>query len=151
MELQGFVPYESNAARPITSKDKFLFVVDGRERVVDILLTRRNSLVCRAEGAVAKFELMFTVWTQEDGMPLIHNGGQLYLWVPRPVPAPVAIERRKAPRPPLACGESKIAKCRAIYAEAPTLDKVAMIKRFVDEAGCTPLGAVTYYLTCKKG
>jgi hypothetical protein len=57
----------------------------------------------------------------------------------------------RAPRVKAADGETKIAKCKRIFADNPTLDKDAMIAKFVAEAGCTPAGAVTYYITCRKG
>jgi hypothetical protein len=57
----------------------------------------------------------------------------------------------RAPRAKAAPGETKIAKCRAIFAANKDLDKDAMIAKFVADAGCTPQGAVTYYITCRKG
>jgi hypothetical protein len=149
MELQGYAPYESNTPRTITSKDKFVFVKGGHEKVVTILLTRRKNLIVRVDGETSKFELMFTTWTQEDGLPMIHGGGQLFLWVPNDAPAADAPVR--APRAKAAPGETKIAKCRAIFAANKDLDKDAMIAKFVADAGCTPQGAVTYYITCRKG
>jgi hypothetical protein len=150
MELQGYKPYESNTPRPITSKDKFVFVRDGHEKVITVLLARRKNLICRTEGLKDKFELMFTTWDQQDGLPMIHGGGQLQLWVP--VDAPAAEDKpARAPRVKAAPGETKIAKCRAIYAAHKDLDKEALLAKFVAEAGCTPAGAVTYLITCKKG
>lgn len=46
--------------------------------------------------------------------------------------------------------ESKISKCRAIYAAMPGAAKADVVKRFIDEAGCTKMGANTYYITCSK-
>jgi hypothetical protein len=150
MELQGYEPYESNTPRIITTKDKFVFVKDGHEKVVTVLLVRRKNLIVRVDGETSKFELMFTTWTQEDGLPMIHGGGQLSLWVPTASAAGEAKPAR-APRVKAAPGETKIAKCRAIYAANKDLDKDAMIAKFVADAGCTPAGAVTYYITCRKG
>jgi hypothetical protein len=58
----------------------------------------------------------------------------------------------RAPRVKAAEGETKIAKCRAIYAAAPVgATKEEIIAKFIADAGCTPQGAVTYYITCRKG
>jgi hypothetical protein len=150
MELQGYVPYESNTPRTIASKDKFVFVRDGHEKVITVLLTRRHNLICRSEGEQGKFELMFTTWDQEDNLPMIYNGGQLFLWVPKDA-LPSADTPVRIPRTKPAAGESKIAKCRAIYAAHKDLPKDDVLKMFVEQAGCTPQGAVTYYITCRKG
>ena len=52
-------------------------------------------------------------------------------------------------------GESKIAKCKAIYAAYPfgddaKADRAAVTQKFIDEVGCTAQGAVTYWHTCSK-
>lgn len=68
------------------------------------------------------------------------------------MPAADAVkEKRVKPAP----GESKIAKCRAIYAAFPfssdlKADRAAIIQKFIDDVKCTPQGAVTYYITCSK-
>lgn len=68
------------------------------------------------------------------------------------VAAPVTDQpKREKPAP----GESKIARCKAIYAAFSftgdaKADKAAIVKRFVEEVGCTPAGANTYYITCTK-
>lgn len=50
-----------------------------------------------------------------------------------------------------AAGESKIAKCKAFYADnKDKLTRVEMTAAFVDQFACTKQGAVTYYLTCAK-
>lgn len=46
-------------------------------------------------------------------------------------------------------GASKIDKCKAIYQRNKHEPRSEMIKLFVG-VGCTPLGAGTYYATCKK-
>lgn len=48
-------------------------------------------------------------------------------------------------------GETKIDRCRALYKANAGASKDVMIKMFIEQVGCTPAGAVTYYLTCKKG
>ena len=63
MELQGYEPYVGNQPRVITSQDKLVRTnKDGTETVINVLLTRRTNLICRAEGAPSKFELFFTTW-----------------------------------------------------------------------------------------
>lgn len=152
MELQGYQPYAANTPREITTRDKLVRMDPlGEQTVIAILLTRRKSLICRADGQQTKFELMFTTWTQEDPrFPLLYNGCTYQLYVPVDA-TPAADKPVRAPRVKAAPGETKIAKCRAIFAANPTLDKDAMIAKFVADAGCTPAGAVTYYITCRKG
>lgn len=66
--------------------------------------------------------------------------------VDAPEPAVKAKRQRAEPGQP-----TKIEKCRALFAANPGIDKPAMIKLFVEQAGCTPQGANTYFITCKKG
>jgi hypothetical protein len=152
MELQGYVPYASNTPHQITSRDKLVAVTDkGTTFVVNILLTRRKVLICRKanDEHAKKFEMYFTVWDQQDGLPRIANGYQWTLYVP--VDAPASDAKPVVKRVNAAPGETKIAKCRAIYAAHKDLDKEALLAKFVAEAGCTPAGAVTYLITCRKG
>lgn len=71
--------------------------------------------------------------------------------VPVAAAAPEAGAETPAPKAKKDKGETKIAKCRAIYAASPegTL-KADIVARFVNEAGCTPAGANTYYVTLSK-
>lgn len=47
--------------------------------------------------------------------------------------------------------QSKLAKCFAIFKTYKhTYDRATMIYTFIQEAGCTNAGAVTYYSTCKN-
>lgn len=58
----------------------------------------------------------------------------------------------RAPRQRPADGQpSKISVCRALYAANASLTREQMIELFVKEGKCTPMGAVTYFSTCKKG
>lgn len=70
--------------------------------------------------------------------------------VNQPEVAAVPATKAKTVREKAAPGETKIAKCRAIFLANPTLDKAAMKQLFVDQAGCTPAGANTYYITLSK-
>lgn len=70
--------------------------------------------------------------------------------VDRPEAAAASATEAKAVRTKAAPGETKIAKCRAIFQANPSLDKAAMKQLFVEQAGCTPAGANTYYLTCRN-
>lgn len=151
MELQGYEPYVANQPREIKTADKLVRIgLDGKETVINILLTRDNRLICRAaEGSAPKFELFFTSWTQEDGKPLINGGVMWKLYVPLGSKAdPAAPAETKRVKP--AKGESKLDKCRAIFKANAGLDKVAMKKLFVEQGGCTEGGANTYYLTISK-
>ncbi len=55
-----------------------------------------------------------------------------------------------ARKPKRVTGETKLDRCRAIFSENRGLDKAAIVKKFIDEAACTPAGANTYYLSIKK-
>lgn len=151
MELQGYEPYVANQPREIKTADKLVRISkDGKETVINILLTRDNRIICRAaEGDAPKFELYVTTWTQEDGMPMINGGLMWKLYVPvgskAPEGAPVEAKRERPAK-----GESKLDKCRAIFKANAGLDKAAMKKLFVEQGGCTEGGANTYYLTISK-
>lgn len=78
---------------------------------------------------------------------------------PAPAPAPTRVpagwERITtvpAPRVARAApgGTSKLALSRALYIENFGVSRQAMITLFVQEAGCTPAGAATYYAKHKK-
>lgn len=110
-----------------------------------LLLRKEHCIVLAAAGPRAgkKVELPLEFPATIDGVTYV---------VDIPAAAPVeTAEPAKAKRGRAAGGETKLSKCKAIYAANATLDKAAVIKLFVEQAGCTPAGANTYYLTCKKG
>jgi predicted SprT family Zn-dependent metalloprotease len=47
-------------------------------------------------------------------------------------------------------GDSKLAQCWKLYNDYASRSRSWMIPVFVNEAGCTPAGAATYYSLCKR-
>lgn len=136
---------KSGPEHKATTLDK-LSVMDatGDTEVWSIMHVRKKSLViCKPNGRPA--EIRTTLWT---GWPVMWSGRQVQLL--RPIGEQSVAAPPKA-RPPRATGETKIAKCRALYAANSTLSREEITALFVSEAGCTPAGAVTYFLTCQKG
>lgn len=64
----------------------------------------------------------------------------------------VKVKKATAPasKPSVPTGESKIAKCYKLFENYPGYTRAEMINVFVQEAGCTPAGAATYYSSIKK-
>jgi hypothetical protein len=110
-----------------------------------ILLLRKNHcIVLVSAGPLAGHKVNL-----ELTFPCKQGDGTIYhVDIPDDSPAVVAAVKIRTPRVP---GETKIGRCRALYDELHlTVSREQMIERFV-QIGCTPAGAVTYYLTCKKG
>lgn len=111
-----------------------------------ILLLRKDHcvvLVSSGPKAGKKVQMPLT-------FPATVDGATYHVDMPAVV-ADVVKEKRVKPAP----GESKIAKCKAIYAAYPfsadlKADRAGIIKKFIEEVNCTPQGAVTYFLTCAK-
>lgn len=108
-----------------------------------ILLLRKDHcivLVSAGEKAGKKISLPLTFPATVDGVTYHVNQPDVAASTPEAKP----VRTKAAP------GETKIAKCRAIFLANPTLDKAAMKQLFVEQAGCTPAGANTYYITLSK-
>lgn len=112
-----------------------------------ILLLRKDHCVVLVKAgprAGQKMQLPLT-------FPAVVAGTTYHVDMPEAAADAPVKEKRVKPAP----GESKIAKCKAIYAAYPfsgdlKADRAGIIQKFVDEVKCTPAGAVTYYLTCAK-
>lgn len=119
-----------------------------------VLLVRKNEcVVCLYhESDITSFG------TKKISMPVVFPAGgfkrnkvlgELYL---SQLPAVEKPASDRAPRQRPADGQpSKISACRALYAANVSLTREQMIELFVKEGKCTPMGAVTYFSTCKKG
>lgn len=132
-----------------TTRDK-LTVVDmlGGTEVWAILMVRKGSLVIRKQGTNQKAEFRTTKWS---GWPVMWGNRQVQLLRPIGEVSVPAAEKVKKVKRAAPGGETKIAKCRALFAANPTLTREQIVALFISEAGCTPAGAVTYFLTCQKG
>lgn len=64
--------------------------------------------------------------------------------------APVESDKPKRTGPKRGEGPTKMDLCKEIFAANKDKPKAEVIALFVSEAKCTPAGANTYYLTCKK-
>lgn len=85
----------------------------------------------------------------EAGATYKHNrcGGRIVVaGQATPASAPVAVSS------PMPAGGSKLDKCRTIWSNirAANLPRAAVIQLFIDQAGCTPAGAATYYAKVSK-
>lgn len=106
-----------------------------------ILLLRKDHcvvLISAGPKAGTKVQMPLT-------FPATVDGATYHVDMPEVSAAPVAKKRVKA-----APGETKIDKCKVIFAAHRDAPKADVIKMFVEEVGCTPAGANTYFLTCKK-
>ena len=56
----------------------------------------------------------------------------------------------KPVNPTVPAGETKLARCYRLFENYPGYSRAEMINVFVQEAGCTPAGAQTYYSNIKK-
>jgi hypothetical protein len=135
--------------------DRLVFMtMTGETDVLEVLLTRRKTVVARALTGVSvmkegeKYDMPKTFTGQ---WPVAEGCGQVSLFRKPVADQPSTDQPQPTTRTKPASGETKIAKCRAIFAANSTLDKAAMCQKFIDEAGCTKMGANTYYLLCKKG
>lgn len=109
-----------------------------------VLLKKKDCIVLVSTGEQAgkKVRLPLEFPCTVDGVEYVAD-------IPEEVVAAPADAPKKEK---VAAGETKIAKCRAIFAEdGINKTKSEVILRFINEVGCTPAGANTYYLTCRKG
>lgn len=84
--------------------------------------------------------------------PLPTHAAPKPVFVPPKKKIQVKIKKATAPatKPSIPTGETKLAKCYKLFENYPGYTRAEMINVFVQEAGCTPAGAATYYATCKK-
>lgn len=147
-----YVPYAGEQPAIAGSADKLISydTNTGAEYVYEIIMVRKDHVVARIVGkhkvgTVVKMQLPNS-WPVQ-GVMIDSSVFKLYQ---KPGTAPVAGKAKKA-GPKRGDGPTKMDKCRAIVKANPNLAKVEMIAKFVGEAGCTPMGANTYYLTIMKG
>jgi hypothetical protein len=126
---------------------------EDQHNVYEVLLVRNHKVVARAltDQGVEKGAKYLLPKTYHELHGATDLGGSAQLVLFRD-PVKLAKQQKKttAERTRAAPGESKIDKCKAIFAANRDAPKADLIKRFVEEVGCTPAGANTYYLTCKK-
>lgn len=146
-DLQGYeqLARDCSPHRATTSDRIVRTEVTGDTTIWSILMVRKTSLIIRQHGTNQKAELRNVDFT---GWPVMWGDAQVQLFRPLNLPETGATAVKRT-RPVI--GESKIAKCKQIYASNPTFTREQMIAAFIAEAACTPAGAVTYFLTCKKG
>lgn len=127
---------------------------DGQlfEPCLEILLVRNTHVIAREAGKkdAKKLELPLA-WGKDGHMNLEIAPYPLHLYsAVGKVPQLAAAVGAKKAGPKRKEGPTKMDKCRELFAANPTLDKAAMVKLFIDEAECTPAGAVTYWSTINK-
>jgi SprT protein len=91
----------------------------------------------------------------QRGAVLYHKGchGHKLVFVGDQQPVQRAAQAPAAtPKPATNRGESKLARCEGWYQhyKVQHADRALIIAVFVNEVGCTPAGANTYYASCKK-
>lgn len=128
--------------------------VDAEEDVLEVLLTKKNDVIAKALTNVNGFVIgnKYRVPIKYVScLPTPAEQGGGYTLHSKKV-AEVKVESTRAPRVKAALegGITKIQRCRELFAANSQLDKPAMIALFISEAKCTPQGANTYYITCKK-
>lgn len=142
-----------DTTRPVTVTRSGLSILlqgDGSQMIVFgriLLLRKDHCVVLISAGPKAGKKVQMPL-----AFPAIIDGATYHVDVPEVVADAAPKEKRVKPAP----GESKIAKCKAIYAAYPfsgdlKADRAAIVQKFITEVNCTPQGAVTYYITCSKG
>lgn len=56
--------------------------------------------------------------------------------------------RKVAAAPKAKSAQSKLDRCKELYKKYFGSSRATMIREFINQAGCTPAGAATYYVTC---
>lgn len=131
--------------------DRLVFMaMSGDEDVLEVLLTRKKSVVARALTDCNGFEVgkKYDMPLEYSMFPPMAQGGQVSLYRK---PTVEKVKKAGAVRIALEGGVTKIQRCRELYAANVQLSREEMVALFVKEANCTPQGAVTYFITCKKG
>lgn len=145
-QIQGFKRVMCDEPYALTTKNKVAMILSSNPEfeVFTVLLVRKTTVIAAvrdAKGvAIKKIELDRTI------VPVNSN-----YWIYEPeVAVDTAPTKEKRVKVALEGGITKIQRCRELFAANAQLDKAAMIDLFVREAQCTPMGANTYYITCRK-
>lgn len=154
---QKFIPQPTTGDAVLKARvgDRMIVMaITGDLDVVEVILTRKNHVVARCltsdhleQGSKYQMPIEFMgMWPA----PLPYGTATLFR-TPEHAGEDDGVAQAAAPkRTRPAPGESKLDKCKAIFAANREADKTTVVKMFVEQAGCTPAGANTYYLTCKK-
>lgn len=109
-----------------------------------VLLRKKHCIVLVSVGPQAGKKI---------DMPLVYpaqiEGTTYHVDVPQEIEDTSPAEPKRV-KTSLEGGVTKIQRCRELYAANPQFTREQMIALFISEAKCTPQGAVTYFLTCKK-
>lgn len=143
-DIAGFKRIE-NLPYELTTKNKVAMILDSRGEfdVFTVLLVRKKTVVAAVRDAKG-----VTIKKIEIGK-IVASGDNTWVYEPE-VAADTAPTKEKRVKVALEGGITKIQRCRELFAANAQLDKAAMIDLFVREAQCTPMGANTYYITCRK-
>lgn len=132
--------------------DRLIYMaLTGDESLLEVIMTRKNGVIARVLESDGDFKVgaKFVMPVQyTDGWPKPINGGQVQLF--HKPGAEVNEVKPRAVRARADGGETKIAKCRAIYAANKGKSKAEVVALFISQAECTVQGANTYYITCAK-
>lgn len=118
-------------------------------------IRERKSYTYKCNGCGAEMQLGPKRHAREQSSPgsYWHSScgrytGKLTL-VTSKLPAATVHAKPAAPAAPKAGTGSKLERCYNTYKAHPTLSRAQLIQHFI-QLGCTPAGAATYYVTCKK-
>lgn len=139
----------------LTTKDRLVMTVapqglPPQEMTFKVLFIRKEVALLGPANPDAKVKLLkldFPVKVDADlasTCKVFRESG----YVPRSSPEEVPAAPKRGAR--AAEGETKISKCKALFAAHPEWTREQMEKAFIDDVHCTKAGATTYYLTCKK-
>lgn len=136
-----------NLAEPyeLSTKNKIAMILDCtcEFQVFTVLLVRKRTVIAAQRNAagvtLSKIEIPITVGPNDN------------TWVYEPEAAEVVKPKKAGPTRPIEGGITKIQRCRELFAANVQMSRDEMIELFIKEANCTPQGAVTYFITCKKG
>lgn len=136
--------------------DKIIAELDGQlfTPAFEVLLVRKDHIIVRETGKKGAAKLQMPLTWDKNGAKLDVSTMPMHLYLKGEVTGlPVATDtpKKAGPKRDLTGAPTKISMCREIYAANMDKSKEEIIALFVKDAKCTPLGANTYYLTCKKG
>lgn len=144
-DVVGFKRVAITAPYELTTRNKVAMILSSACEfdVLTILLVRKKTVIAAKKNAAGVTLMKVEIPKIVDALAPT--------WVYEPEAAEEVKPKKAAPVRVLEGGITKIQRCRELYAANVQMSREEMVALFVKEANCTPQGAVTYYITCKKG
>lgn len=144
-DITGFKRVAITAPYELTTRNKVAMILSSACEfdVFTVLLVRKKTVIAAKKNAAGVTLMKIEIPKIVDELAPT--------WVYEPeVEAAVKPKKAGPVRVALEGGVTKIQRCKELYAANVQMSREEMIALFIKEANCTPQGAVTYYITCKK-